>query len=246
MRKPKARTENRRTVAYVRVSTEDQATDGVSLDAQEARIGAYAIALGFEVSEVIRDAGASAKSLQRPGMLRLLDGVRFGEIGRVVILKLDRITRSTRDLATLLDVFAASDAALVSVSEHLDTASAAGRLVVNMLGVVAQWEREVIGERTASALAHKRCGGSVYGPTPFGYRREGATLVPVVVEQAALREAQRLDAAGASFHEIAAMLTERGTMPHPGKERWRRFFEHEIGTRYVMSPPIMPPLGSAA
>jgi len=211
------RPEDRRTVAYVRVSTEDQATNGVSLDAQEARIAAYAVAMGFEVSEVIRDAGASAKSLQRPGIAKVLDGVRAGTIGRVVILKLDRMTRSTRDLATLLDLFAANDAALVSVGEHLDTASAAGRMVVNMLGVVAQWEREAIGERTATALAHKRRAGNVYGPTPFGYRREGATLLPVVAEQAALREAQRLDTEGASFREIAAMLTARGVMPHRGK-----------------------------
>ena len=143
------------TVGYVRVSTQEQATNGVSLDAQEARIVAYCTALGWQVSEVIRDAGESAKSLKRPGISRILEGVRGGTVGRVVILKLDRVTRSTRDLANLLDTFAKADASLVSVSESLDTLSAAGRLVVNMLGVVAQWEREAIGERTASALAHK-------------------------------------------------------------------------------------------
>lgn len=208
---------DRSTVAYVRVSTEDQATNGASLDAQEARIAAYCTALGWDVSEVIRDAGTSAKSLQRPGIGKILAGVRAGAIGRVVILKLDRITRSTRDLAELLELFAKCDAALVSVSESLDTSSAAGRLVVNMLGVVAQWEREAIGERTAAALSHKRSQGIAYGPTPFGYRREGVSLVPDAREQAALRAAIRMDRDGASFREIAAHLTASGVKPHRGK-----------------------------
>jgi len=207
----------RRTVAYVRVSTEEQAREGVSLDAQEARIAAYALALGWEVSEVVRDAGASAKSLKRPGIDRIIAGVRAGEIDRVIILKLDRATRSTRDLATLLDLFAKHGAALVSVSEHLDTASAAGRLVVNMLGVVAQWEREAIAERTSLALSHKRSQGHAYGPTPFGYRREGAELVAVAAEQEAIREARRMSVAGRPYRAIANMLEERGVRPHRGR-----------------------------
>jgi len=215
-RQSKAALANRRTVAYIRVSTEEQATTGVSLDAQEARIAAYAVAMGFEVSEVIRDAGMSAKTLQRPGIGTVLDGVRSGDVERVVILKLDRITRSTRDLAELLDIFAKADSALVSVSESLDTKSAAGRLVVNMLGVVAQWEREAIGERTATALSHKRATSQSYSPTPFGYRLEGKTLVPILEEQEALSEAIRLDRAGVSFRAIGRALTDRGAVPHRG------------------------------
>lgn len=191
------------TVGYVRVSTQEQATNGVSLDAQEARIVAYCTALGWQVSEVIRDAGESAKSLKRPGISRILEGVRGGTVGRVVILKLDRVTRSTRDLANLLDTFAKADASLVSVSESLDTLSAAGRLVVNMLGVVAQWEREAIGERTASALAHKRQHRRAYGITPFGFVREGDTLVPDADEQAALMEAHHMDREGRHSARLA-------------------------------------------
>jgi DNA invertase Pin-like site-specific DNA recombinase len=207
---------DRRTVGYVRVSTEDQATTSVSLEAQEARIGAYALAMGFEVSEVIVDAGVSAKTLQRPGIERVVEGVRSGEIERVIVVKLDRITRSTRDLADLLDLFAKADAALVSVGESLDTASAAGRMVTNMLGVVAQWEREAIAERTAEVLGQKRKTKQVYGPTPFGYRREGKALVPDKREQEALAEAVRLDRAGVSFRAIGRALTEMGAKPHRG------------------------------
>lgn len=210
-------TENRKTIAYVRVSTQDQATEGVSLDAQEARIASYCVAMGFDVSEVIRDAGESAKSLQRPGIARILADVRAGSIERVVVLKLDRLTRSTRDLADVLDLFAKADAALLSVAENLDTASACGRLVVNMLGVVAQWEREAIAERTATALCHKRQQRTAYGTTPFGYVRVGDALVSEPREHEALQEAMRMDRAGASFREIGARLTAIGVAPHRGK-----------------------------
>jgi site-specific DNA recombinase len=209
--------ESRKTIAYVRVSTEDQANHGVSIAAQEARIAAYCVAMGFDVSEVIRDAGESAKTLQRPGMARVLAGVGDGSINRIVVLKLDRLTRSTRDLADLLELFAKSDAALVSVSENLDTASACGRLILNVLGSVAQWEREAIAERTATALGHKRQQRKAYGATPFGYLRVGDALIPEPKEQAALEEAACMDRAGASFREIAARLTEIGVMPHRGK-----------------------------
>ena len=215
-RKNVAATQDRKTVAYVRVSTQDQATEGVSIDAQEARVAAYCTAMGWPVSEVIRDAGESAKSLQRPGMARVLADVRAGIVERVVIVKLDRLTRSVRDLGDVLDLFAKSDAALVSVGESLDTSSACGRLILNVMGSIAQWEREAIGERTSTALAHKRQHRRAYGATPFGYVRVADALIPEPREQAALEEAVRMDREGASFREIAARLGEIGVMPHRG------------------------------
>jgi DNA invertase Pin-like site-specific DNA recombinase len=213
-RKPAA---DRRTIAYVRASTEDQATTGVSLDAQEARVGAYCTAMGWDVSEVVRDAGESAKSLKRPGIAQTLERVRAGAVERIVVAKLDRLTRSIRDLSDLIDLCAKHDVALVSVGETLDTSSAAGRMIVNMLGVVGQWEREAIAERTSTALSHKRRSGLAYATTPFGYRREGDALLPDAFEQKALREAMRMDSAGASFREIARFLTDLGAKPHRGK-----------------------------
>ena len=208
---------DRRTIAYVRVSTEDQATTGVSLDAQEARIGAYCTKMGWDAPEVVRDAGESAKSLKRPGIAAIIQQVRNDAVERVVVAKLDRLTRSIRDLSDLIDLCAKHDVALVSVGETLDTSSAAGRMVVNMLGVVGQWEREAIAERTSTALSHKRRSGLAYSTTPFGYCREGNTLVPDAFEQKALQESMRMDRAGASFREIARFLTNLGVKPHRGK-----------------------------
>jgi site-specific DNA recombinase len=207
---------NRRTVAYVRVSTQDQANEGVSLAAQEARIAAYCAAMGWEVSEIVRDVAESAKSLQRPGMAALLTGLAAGSIERVVVLKLDRLTRSVRDLADLIDLCAKRDVALVSVGETLDTGTAAGRMVVNMLGVVAQWEREAIAERTSTALGYKRQRRQVYGHVPFGWRREDKDLVEVADEQEALAEMRRMDTEGATLRAIGEMLEARGLRPRRG------------------------------
>lgn len=158
--------DSRKAIAYVRVSTAEQAEQGLSLDAQTARIAVYCAAMGWPVSEVIREAGASAKSLQRPGMSDLLERVRRGEIERIVVAKLDRLTRSIRDLCALVDLCVEHDVALVSAGETLDTSSAAGRMVVHMLGVVAQWEREAIAERIRDALAQKKRRGEHVGRRP--------------------------------------------------------------------------------
>ena len=195
----------RRTLGYIRVSTEDQA---ISLDAQEARIRAYAVAMDWTLSEVIRDPGCSGKDLQRPGMTMLLAAVERGEVERIIVAKLDRLTRSSGNLDFLLGLLEKHDVSLVSIGETLDTSTASGRMVVGMLGVVAQWEREAIVERTTSALSHKRSQLQAYGRVPFGYRREGDTLVPEPSEQAARTEAVRMDKAGHSFREIGRFLNE--------------------------------------
>jgi site-specific DNA recombinase len=199
----------RLTLGYARVSSEAQVDQGVSLDAQRARIAAYCVAMGWPLSEVVEDPGRSAKSLERPGMTKTLEAVRRGEVERVIVSRLDRLTRHTGDLAHLLELFAKHDVALVSINETLDTGTASGRMVVNMLAVLAQWERETIGERTAAALGHKRQQRQVYGPTPFGFIRIGGTLVEEPQEQAIKAHAVAMDREGSSFREIGAMLTAR-------------------------------------
>jgi len=165
-------------IGYVRVSTEKQADFGVSLEAQQEKVRAMAVVQGAELAEVIIDAGESAKSLNRPGMVKLLAVVDSGAVDTVIIAKLDRLTRSVKDLAELLERFNRSGVSLVSVADALDTRSAAGRLVLNIMVSVSQWEREAIGERTRDAMSHKRANGERVGTEPFGYdppRRSGYT-----------------------------------------------------------------------
>jgi DNA invertase Pin-like site-specific DNA recombinase len=146
-------------IGYVRVSTDRQAEHGVSLEAQEAKIRAMATVQGAEMFEVIVDGGESAKNLNRPGLQRLLALVDRGKVDAVIVAKLDGLTRSVKDLCSLLELFEKRGVALISVAESLDTASAAGRLVITIMAAVSQWEREAIGERTRDALRHKRTSG---------------------------------------------------------------------------------------
>jgi DNA invertase Pin-like site-specific DNA recombinase len=153
-----------RTIAYLRVSTDKQADRGVSLDAQRAKLKTYAELYELDLVEVIVDAGQSAKSLDRPGLQRALAMLKAGEAEALLVVKLDRLTRSVVDLGTMVErYFAPGKAALLSVGEQIDTRSAAGRLVLNVLASVSQWEREAIGERTATAMQHKAKQGEYTG-----------------------------------------------------------------------------------
>ena len=206
-------------IGYVRVSTDRQAEHGVSLDAQDAKNRAMAIVQGVSLLEVIIDGGESAKSLNRPGLRRLLSLVNNGDVQAVIVAKLDRLTRSVKDLCGLLELFEKKNVALVSVAESLDTGTAAGRLVITIMGAVSQWEREAIGERTRDALRHKRSKGERVGNIQFGYRlaADGKHLEVDAAEDAILAEIRQLRKHGGTLRGIAASLngrtwrTRRGT-----------------------------------
>lgn len=208
-----------KAVAYVRVSTEKQADGGVSLEAQKAKIAAYASLYDVDVVEVVVDAGVSAKSLDRPGLSRALAMLKAGTAEALLVVKLDRLTRSVRDLGELVETyFASGKAALLSVAEQIDTRSAGGRLVLNVLASVGQWEREAAGERTAAAMQHMASEGLYTGgKAPYGYRVEAGALVEVEAEQAVLAAAREAKAAGLSLRAIAASLAARGFLSRTGK-----------------------------
>ena len=205
-------------LGYVRVSTDQQADHGVSLAAQTEKIRAMAVVQGVELLDVIVDAGESAKSLNRPGMIRLLAAVEDGTVQTVIIAKLDRITRSVADLAELLKRFERRGVSLVSVADSLDTRTAAGRLVLNIMVSVSQWEREAIGERTRDAMSHKRARGERVGTVPYGYRvaADGVRLAADPAEQATADLIRGLRAEGLSTRQIAARLNQRGLVTRRG------------------------------
>src|SRR4051812_40067194 len=137
-----------RVIAYLRVSTASQADEGVSLDAQRSKLEAYARAVDLTIVEVVVDAGVSAKTLDRAGLKRALALLDTGAASGLLVAKLDRLTRSVRDLGDLVDRYFSHRFALLSVADAIDTRSAGGRLVLNVLASVSQWEREAIAERT--------------------------------------------------------------------------------------------------
>ncbi len=169
------------------------------------------------------DGGESAKSLQRPGTERLLALVDGKKVQAVIVAKLDRLTRSVKDLCVLLERFERRCVALISVAESLDTSSAGGRLVLNIMTAVSQWEREAtIGERTREALNHKRNRGERTGNIPFDSRlaADGKHLEPDSAEQAALAEIRRLRNEDKAMRKIAAKMNERAYRTRRGTP-WR-------------------------
>jgi site-specific DNA recombinase len=216
---------------YARCSTDEQSRHGVTLQAQLERLRAYCAAMrpGEEV-RVVMDEGVSAKSLDRPALKELLIDVRLGRVHTVVTLKLDRLTRSVRDLADLLDLFEKHGVALCSLTESLDTSTASGRLMLNLLASVSQWEREAIAERTSFALAHKRRNGNVYGPVPFGYRRIGNRLAVDDPQQATLARIQAMRAAGKSIRAICTWLNENEVKTPRDGSKWFPNTLHQVLT----------------
>jgi site-specific DNA recombinase len=211
-----------KTIGCVRVSTDKQADRGVSLDAQAEKIRAMAIVHNAELLDIIVDGGESAKSLNRPGMARLLALVYAGEVQTVIIAKLDRLTRSAKDLCTLLERFTRRGVALVSVAESLDTGSPAGRLVLNIMTALSPWEREAIGERTRDAMSHKRSNGERVGNIQFGDRlcTDAKHVEPDPDEQAVLQEIHSLRNSGHMLRGIAVALNQRAFRTRRGSG-WR-------------------------
>jgi site-specific DNA recombinase len=210
-----------KVIGYIRVSTEEQATNGQSLDAQRAKLEGYAKLYDLELVGVIVDAGMSAKSLNRPGLKEALAMLKKGEAAGLLIAKLDRLTRSVGNWQELIDSYFGEKAGkqLLSVADCIDTRTAAGRLVLNVLLSVAQWEREAIGERTRDALQHKISKGERCGKVRFGFdlAYDRKMLTPNAQEQEAIRLMQELRNAGKSYAAIAAELNARGIQTKESK-----------------------------
>lgn len=213
-----------RVILYCRVSTIDQAENGISLEAQEAKLRAYADLYDLEVVDVVEDAGESAKSLNRPGLQRALAMLRHGDVNGLAVVKLDRLTRSIADWQILIDRYFGERQGkqLFSVADSIDTRTAAGRLVLNVLLSVAQWERETTGERTKEALRHKIRNFERVGKTRFGYdlAHDGCKLIPNESEQTSIRLMRQLRSDGLSLRRIAIELTDRGIATKEGLATW--------------------------
>lgn len=201
----------KRAVAYCRVSHVSQFENGTSLEAQEAKIRAMCVVQDLELIDLIIE-GESAKSLNRPGMQRLLTLVDKKAVEVVLVWKLDRLTRSIRDLGELLELFERKSVSLVSLNEALDTASAAGRLVIHIMISVSQWERETIGERTSFALQHLKAQNKRVGQINYGFRLsgDGEHIEKDEEEQKIIKKIKKLRETGSTYQEIADELNSSG------------------------------------
>jgi site-specific DNA recombinase len=221
-----------RAVGYARVSTDKQAEIGISLEAQAAKVRAVAVVHSAELVEVIVENGESGKTLNRPGMTRLLALVDDRSVDAVIVAKLDRFTRSVKDLCELLELFERRQVALISVAESLDTGSAAGRLVLTIMAAVSQWEREAIAERTRDAVRHKQSQRERVGNIAFGYRlcTDGVHVEPEPGEQAAIEAIRDLRGRGETLRGVAAELNRLGCRTRRGS-----YWRHEYVRRVMAS-----------
>lgn len=145
-------------LAYVRVSTAEQANDGASLDAQRAALLAEARRRGWDV-ELAADEGYSAKDLNRPGLRDALERLDRGEADTLIAIRLDRVSRSVADFAGLLSRAKRKRWRLVLLSPNLDTEDAAGKFTAHVLAAAAEYERDLIGARTREGMAQRRAEG---------------------------------------------------------------------------------------
>lgn len=212
-----------KAVGYARVSTEEQASEGVSLDNQKAKIRTYADLKDFELIGIIQDAGVSAKNLNRPGAQEVLKMARKKEVEAVIVYKLDRMFRSTIDALETTKMFDRWSIAFHSIQETLDTQSAMGRFFFTLTAALAEMERGIIGERTKAALKHKRVNGKkTGGDVPFGYYldTDGQTLMEDREEQEVIRLMKDLKEKGYSLRSICRELESKRCLTKTGKTKW--------------------------
>lgn len=209
-------------VGYVRVSHVLQAREGISLDAQREKIVGWAEAHGYALVEVFEDAGISGgRADNRPGLAAALARTCSSKAA-LVVYSLSRLARSTRDALQISEKLDRSGADLVSISERIDTTSAAGRMVFRMLAVLAEFERDLVGERTRVAMQHLKAQGRRVGTIPFGYDldADGETLSVNDSEQAAVSLMVDLRDRGESLRAIAAELKRRDIRTKNGNRSW--------------------------
>jgi DNA invertase Pin-like site-specific DNA recombinase len=199
-----------RMIGYVRVSTHEQAMSGLGLADQEREIRRMAAARGWRITQVVRDEGESAGTLARPGLKRALEALAAGRADGLVVAKLDRLSRSTVDFGLLLEWFGNTGKAFVALDLGVDTSTAAGELVVNVMISVAQWERSVISERTRAALAQLRLQGK---PTGRPAVADHADLLERIKR---MREEEEL-----TLRQIAQRLNDEAVPTLRGAAKWQ-------------------------
>lgn len=203
------------TDLYVRVSTTEQAEEGYSVDEQTAKLKAYCVAMGYKINRVAVDPGYSGASLDRPGIKEVIADVKRGRCRKVIVWKLDRLSRSQKDTLILLeDVFFPNGCAFVSLNENFDTATPIGRCIVGVLAAFAQMERENIRMRTMMGKQAAVRSGRYTGPcAPFGYqyqRKENGKreIVPDPYTSMIVKEMYSMYNSGASLYVIARHCIE--------------------------------------
>ncbi len=210
-----------RVALYVRVSTDKQAEFGMSLDAQKAELERYCRDRNWTIAGLYIDGGFSGKNTDRPEFQRMIGAIRDGGIDGIVVTKLDRLTRSVRNLCELNeDILRPHNVNLVCIRDGINTFEVGGTLLLHLLAVIGQIERENTSQRTAAAIAHIQNSGGHYGKIPFGKTTAPHPTQPkmkILVEHPEegpwLKQIFAWYAEGKQPTEIAHLLNAQGVKP---------------------------------
>lgn len=211
---------------YPRVSTQEQALHGSSIEEQTSRMKSYCEAMGWEVYRVFTDAGFSGSNMNRPALQELLRAVSRHEVDKVLVYKLDRLSRSQRDTLELIeDHFLANGVDFVSMSENFDTGTPLGRAMIGILAVFAQLEREQIKERMMMGKEARAKKGKYNGGRfdPIGYDYVDGELVVNEYEALQIRQIYSLLLSGLSPVSVTRAMNDDGYVTKYGE--WR---EHRV------------------
>jgi DNA invertase Pin-like site-specific DNA recombinase len=207
-----------RFIGYTRVSTAEQADSGLGLDAQEHAIREACDRRGWELVQVIQDAGRTGANLKRPGIRKALTLIARGHADGLVVAKLDRVSRSSTDTALLVDWFtheARADFVALDV-EFADTTSPMGKLLVGIVALMAEWERSMTAQRTSAALRALKAQGKAYGPGAVSDRTSLASRIRIWREQGLPGQDRP-----ATLKEICSRLEQLGVPTPRGGKQWR-------------------------
>jgi site-specific DNA recombinase len=209
-----------KAIGYVRVSTQGQVDNGVSLEMQETRIRAYCEFNDLDLVDVITDAGLSGKNVTgRPGAQMLLGMIQARKGDAVVIYKLDRLGRSTSDLLDIAKLMEKKSVTLHSLTEKLDTSTPHGKFFFTLTGALAEMERGIVSERTKSAMSQKRANRQrISGQAEFGFEFDvDGNVVQNDHEQTIIAKIRDLSSQGMSIRNIQAELTREDYLSRNGK-----------------------------
>jgi site-specific DNA recombinase len=202
--------ETLKTGIYMRVSTEEQAREGFSIHAQKEKLSKYANANDWEIVDFYVDDGISGKNIQdRPDALRLIEDVKNGKVTNVLVYKLDRLTRSVKDLISLIELFESHECCFNSVTEKLDTSNAVGRMFIKIIGIFAEFERENLAERVSFGYEQKTREGNytnTNGVNGYDYIVGSGDLVINEEERIIVERIYEEYLNGTSMLKIAKML----------------------------------------
>lgn len=208
-----------RIAGYIRVSTEEQAEKGFSLDEQRERLISYCKAMGWPAPTIYEDDGYSAKDLRRPKLTKLLNDVKTEKFTLIITTKLDRLSRRLFDILSVIDYLEKNNCSYVSASEAFDTTTPAGRMTLQMLGMVAEFERERISERVRDNMrAIARKGEKIISRPCFGYDVKNGVLEINLEESLVVHQMAKWALEGCGAREIAKRLNDSGIRTKDGNE----------------------------